>query len=265
MSSPVDGFFLLAGALALACAGMLVLYLLQRRWNEADVVDFGWSAGIGLATVGYAVLANGYPLRRGLIAVMVTGWSFRLAIYLLRDRVLRAGEDTRYRELRSRWGARAQSYFLLFFLFQALLVVVFTIPPLVAMGARVQALGIWDALGAAVWFVALAGESAADRQLARFRARPESRGKTCREGLWRYSRHPNYFFEWVHWWAYVVIGWRAPFGWLTLLGPALMLLFLYKVTGVPIAERRALETRPDYRDYQRTTSAFIPWPPRTKS
>jgi steroid 5-alpha reductase family enzyme len=102
----------------------------------------------------------------------------------------------------------------------------------------------------------------ADRQLARFKRRPESRGKTCREGWWRYSRHPNYFFEWLHWWSYVLLAAGSPWWVLTLIGPALMLLFLFKVTGIPATEAQASVSRSDYAEYRRTTSAFIPWFPK---
>ncbi len=121
----------------------------------------------------------------------------------------------------------------------------------------------WDIAGVLVWLLAVGGERTADAQLERFRADPANRGRTCRVGLWRLSRHPNYFFEWLHWWSYVLIGFAAPLGWLTLLGPAVMLLFLLRITGIPMTELRAIESRGDaYREYQRTTSAFFPWPPK---
>jgi steroid 5-alpha reductase family enzyme len=111
-----------------------------------------------------------------------------------------------------------------------------------------------------LWAGAVLGETVADRQLAGFRADPANRGAVCRRGLWRLSRHPNYFFEWVQWWAYVLIGRGAP---LTLIGPAAMLVFLFRVTGIPYTERQALRSRGEaYREYQRATSAFVPWPPR---
>ena len=126
-----------------------------------------------------------------------------------------------------------------------------------------QALTWQDGLGVAIWAIGVAGEAVADAQLARFRADPGHRGRTCRAGLWRYSRHPNYFFEWLTWWAYVAIAWGAPHGWVALFGPAVMLLFLFKVTGIPYTEAQALRSRgDDYRAYQRTTSAFVPWFPR---
>jgi steroid 5-alpha reductase family enzyme len=112
--------------------------------------------------------------------------------------------------------------------------------------------------------VAFAGESLADRQLSRFRQDPRNRGRVCRDGLWRYSRHPNYFFEWLHWWAYVALAAGSPLWWIAVAGVAMMLLFLTRVTGIPPTEAQALRSRGEaYREYQRTTSAFFPWPPRT--
>jgi len=114
-----------------------------------------------------------------------------------------------------------------------------------------------------IWLLAVGGETLADRQLAAWRADPAHRGRTCRAGLWRYSRHPNYFFEWLHWWSYPLLAWGSPEWWLTLLGPALMLYTLLKVTGIPYTEQQALASRgDDYRAYQRTTSAFVPWFPK---
>ena len=124
-------------------------------------------------------------------------------------------------------------------------------------------LGVTDFLGIAIWILAIGGESLADRQLAAFKSDPENRGGVCRRGLWAWSRHPNYFFEWTHWFAYVLIGWNAPNGWLSLLGPIIMRFFLVKITGIPPTETRALEGRgAEYRRYQREVSAFLPLPPR---
>jgi steroid 5-alpha reductase family enzyme len=122
---------------------------------------------------------------------------------------------------------------------------------------------LWELAGGLLWLAAVGGEWVADRQLVRFRADPVNRGRTCRDGLWRYSRHPNYFFEALHWWAYVLMGVGVPFGWVTLLGPLLMTVALLKISGFPLAEAQALASRgEDYRNYQRTTSAFIPWFPK---
>jgi steroid 5-alpha reductase family enzyme len=244
-------------------AVMAVLWVLQRARRDAGVVDVGWAAGLGLLAVLYAVLGSGAPLRRLLVAGMAGVWSVRLAWYILVNRVIGKPEDGRYRTLRSRWGVRAQSRFFVFFQFQALVDVIFSIPYLVAMTNPRSALGTWDLAGVLIWVIAVGGEALADRQLAAFRADPANHGRTCRVGLWRVSRHPNYFFEWLHWWAYVLVAVGSPCWALALVGPALMLFFLFKVTGIPATEAQALASRgEDYRDYQRTTSVFVPWFPR---
>ncbi len=250
---------LLLSGWVLVAAMMAALWLLQHARRDAGIVDVGWAAGLGLLAVLYAVAGGGDPLRRALVAVMAGGWSLRLAWHLIADRIVGKPEDGRYRTLRARWGDRAQARFFVFFQAQAVLDVVLSLPFLLAMQGSV-ALGAAGVAGVAVWVVAVLGEALADAQLARFRADPANRGTTCRTGLWRVARHPNYFFEWVHWWSYVLLAAGSPGWWVALVGPALMLYFLLKVTGVPATEAQALASRgDDYREYQRTTSAFVPW------
>ena len=248
----------LALGLAVMVAVMAALWLLQRQTGNAGVVDVGWSAGVGLAGVLAAGLGAGWAPRRLLVGTMIALWSLRLAAYILR-RQLGESEDGRYARLRSEWGAAFQRRLFWFFQAQAALAVLFALPVWVVAGDPRPGWGARELAAVAVWLTAVAGESLADRQLAGFRADPANRGRTCTSGLWRYSRHPNYFFEWLHWWAYVVLALGAPLAWLTFVGPVLMLYFLLKVTGVPATEARALLSRADYAEYQRTTSAFIPW------
>ena len=251
----------LALGLAVMVIVMAALWLLQRRTGNAGVVDVGWSAGVGIVGVLAAALGAGSPPRRLLVGVMIALWSLRLAIYILR-RVLGEPEDGRYTRLRAEWGAAAQRRLFFFYQAQAVLAALFALPVWVVAADARPGWGAHELAAVLVWLIAVAGESLADRQLARFRSDPANRGRTCSSGLWHFSRHPNYFFEWVHWWAYVVLALGAPLWWLTLAGPALMLFFLLKVTGVPATEARALLSRSDYAEYQRTTSAFIPWFPR---
>jgi steroid 5-alpha reductase family enzyme len=247
---------------AVMAAVMTILWLVQRRRGDAGIVDVAWTIGVGLLAAIFAWQTDGYWARRLLIACLAGLWSLRLALHLA-GRLRRLPEDGRYRAMRDERGAGAQRFFFLFFQIQAFWAVLFALPMLLAARNPSPGLGLGDALGTAIWLVAVAGEAVADRQLARFRGDPARRGQVCRDGMWRYSRHPNYFCEWLHWWAYVAIGWGAPWGFLTLLGPATMLLFLFKVTGIPPTEASALRSRGDaYRDYQRTTSAFFPWPPK---
>jgi steroid 5-alpha reductase family enzyme len=248
--------------LVLSAAGLAVLLALwgvQQRTRNAATADLGWTILMAGGITAAAWLSPGDMFRRGLVGALGTVWAVRLGLYLLRDRVLGADqEDGRYRELRERWGAAAARNFLWLYLAQGVIAALFVVP--VAAAMRGGPLGAWAVGGVAVWLVGVGGEALADRQLARFRAEPGHRGMVCDVGLWRYSRHPNYFFEWVHWWAYVLIGQAAP---LTLVGPAAMLLFLYRVTGIPYTERQAMRSRGEaYRAYQRSTSAFVPWPRR---
>ena len=247
---------------AVMAAVMTAGWIYQRARRNAGVVDLLWSLGTGLMGVWFAWVAEGDPARRVLVGGIAGLWGLRLGLHLAR-RVFGEAEDVRYRKLRAMWGPRADVYLFLFFQLQASWTVLFALPMLAAASNPAPGPRILDLAGLLIWAIAVAGEAIADRQLARFRANPANRGQVCREGLWRYSRHPNYFFEWVHWWAYVPLGLGGHWGWLTLAGPALMLFFLLKITGIPPTEARALESRPEaYREYQRTTSAFFPWPPR---
>ena len=247
---------------AVVAAIMLFSWIIQRRTRNAGIVDVVWAAGVGGLAAFYAAVASGAPARRVLLAALAGTWSIRLAGYLLLNRVMGKPEDGRYQMLRQDWGDKAQAFFFAFFQIQAVWAVMFSVPFLPVV-YRQGPLGVLDGAAVAIWLVAIGGEMLADRQLARFRAHPENRGKTCRVGLWRYSRHPNYFFEWIHWFTYVILAIGSPYWWVALAGPIVMLLFLYKVTGIPYTEKRALQSRgDDYRRYQQTTSPFIPWFPK---
>jgi steroid 5-alpha reductase family enzyme len=252
-------WLLLAGWAAMA---LLVAVLWAVSWRRnAGIIDVAWSGGIGVLVLACIPFVEGYGPRKWLAAGLAAVWSFRLAYHILR-RFLREPEDGRYQDLRAHWGDRARPYLFWFFEAQAVLVALFVLPVLIAMRNPEPRWTAWDVAGVAVWLAAVLGETIADRQLRRFRDDPANRGTTCRSGLWAWSRHPNYFFEWVHWWAYLLIAAGDPQWWLALLGPAVMLFFLLKVTGIPATEARARKSRADYADYQRTTSAFVPWPPR---
>jgi len=252
---------LLTGWAAMALV-MAAIWAIQYRRGYAGIVDAAWALGIGALSIFFCAAAEGYEPRQVLIAAIAGFWALRLGVHLLR-RVLGGPEDGRYQAMRRRWGPKTQPYLFIFFQIQAIWSVLFAAPMLIAARNGEQPLGLLDAAAVLVWALSILGESVADRQLARFRANRSNRGQVCRSGLWRYSRHPNYFFEWFHWWAYVLLGWQAPWGALTLMGPALMLVFLLKITGVPPTEAQALASRGDaYREYQRTTSVFFPWPPK---
>jgi steroid 5-alpha reductase family enzyme len=237
-------------------------WLRQRRTHNAGIVDVLWAASLGVLALAYALFGDGWAPRRVLVAVLAGLWSARLTLHLA-HRVRTEREDGRYAALRSRLADRFDRWMLVFFQAQALLATALSLVFLVPALAEHAGWRVWDALAVLVWIVALTGETLADRQLQAWRADPSNRGKTCRSGLWRFSRHPNFFFEWLHWIAYAVLAIGLPFGWAVWLAPASMLFLILRVTGIPPTEEQALRTRgDDYRAYQRTTSAFFPWPPR---
>ncbi len=252
---------LVAGFL-IAIGVMLLLWLWQLKSKRADWVDMAWAASIGLLALFYAIVGDG-SLEKRILVVLVTGsWAFRLSRHLAVRLAGHADEDGRYQAMREHFGAKAPLFFLVFFIGQGLVAWLFALPAWVVANDPSSDLNLWVLLGVTIWLLSLMGESVADRQLAAFRTDPDNRGKVCDTGLWRYSRHPNYFFEWLHWFSYPLIALGAPQQWLTWLGPVLMLLFLYRLTGIPYTEKQSLKSRGEaYRDYQRRTSAFIPWPP----
>lgn len=259
----MDRLALLGIGAAAVSALMLVLWLLQARIRDASHVDVGWAYGLGLLAVLYAALAEGNASHRVLVAVLAGIWSIRLGTYLLVNRVLGKPEDGRYVALRAKWGARANRRFFAFFQAQAGLDVIFSLPFLLAAYNGHDGLEPLEWAGIGVWAAGVLGESLSDYQLARWRARPANRGQTCRAGLWRLSRHPNYFFEWTVWVGYATIADAAPWGWIGWIAPALLLVLLFRVTGIPAAEAQALRSRgDDYRRYQAETSVFVPWFPR---
>jgi steroid 5-alpha reductase family enzyme len=249
----VSGF----SSIAMACA-----WAWQRKMQNAGIVDIVWAACLAFAGLYYGAVGRGELLPRLLVALFSSIWAFRLAAHLI-ARVLNEDEDGRYRYLREHWQGNQLKFFL-FFQGQVLLVLLFSVPFFIASQNPIGKLNLFSVIGITVWLVSICGESIADRQLANFRNNPANRGKTCREGLWKYSRHPNYFFEWTHWFSYCffAIG-AAHFGW-TWIGPITMLITLCWVTGIPFVEAQSLRSRgDDYRAYQRTTSPLIPWFPKS--
>jgi steroid 5-alpha reductase family enzyme len=253
---------LLVVGLVLASSVMAVLWVVQVRIRDATHVDVAWAALIACTAILYARLADGDVAHRVLAAALASIWGFRLAGYLYVNRIRGKDEDGRYQSLRAKWGRNANRNFFWFFQLQAMFVVFFSLPfTFIALDpdSTISALA-WT--GVAVWAVGNVGAIVADRQLALWRADPANSGKTARTGLWSWSRHPNYFFEWVNWSGIALVATTAPWGWLAWIVPAGLLFLLFRVTGIPATERQAVRSRADYAEYQRTTSAFVPFPPR---
>lgn len=250
-------------SLAIAMGYFFLTWLVSLKIRNYELLDVAWSYGVAILAPLYAILGSGLPMRRWIGLALGAAWSLRLGTYILL-RVIKhhPTEDVRYQTLRARWPGAGM--FLLFFQLQAVLVAVFAIPFLLLSFDSRPGLGVLEILGWGLAVISLVGESLADSQLKSFKQNPANHGQVCAVGLWRYSRHPNYFFEALIQVAFCLMAWSAPYGWVTLLNPLLMLYFLLRVTGIPLTEEYALKSKGEaYRKYQRTTNALIPWPPKS--
>ncbi|MBN1285199.1 MAG: DUF1295 domain-containing protein [Anaerolineae bacterium] len=253
-----------AGGLVILAA-MTILWLISLLVKDASIVDIFW--GIGFVITGwvyFALTPDGAPGRKWLIGVLVTIWGLRLAGYIA-WRNLPKGEDFRYRQWREQYGARWWwlSYFRVFLL-QGVIMWVVSAPLLAAQISPTPDLGLPDLLGAAVWGVGFYFEAVGDWQMARFKAKPENKGKVLSSGVWRYTRHPNYFGDAAQWWGFwlIAVGTLSAAGLLSVFSPALMTFLLLRVSGVAMLEKSLRDAKPQYKEYIETTSAFFPCPPR---
>jgi steroid 5-alpha reductase family enzyme len=262
----MESVFSILGTTLLATAGAFVLlWLASLALRDASIVDIFWGAGFALIACVAAWISDGAPARRLLVAALVTLWGLRLAHHLFR-RNWGHGEDFRYQRMRAHHGSRfwLVSLYTVFGL-QAALMWVVSLPVQFAVAAPEPShLTGLDLLGTLIFALGLAFETVGDRQLARFRADPENKGRVLDTGLWAWTRHPNYFGDAVVWWGLFTIALATPWGFLGVIGPALMNFLLVRVSGVALLEKSLGKTKPQYRDYVERTSAFLPWPPKQR-
>ena len=257
---------LVASNLAVIMACMLLLWAASLRLADASIVDIFWGPGFAIVAVATLLLTDGYPPRQWLLTAMTAAWGLRLGVYLAR-RNLGHGEDARYAAWRQRvesaGGDFGRHSLLWVFGLQGLLIIVVSLPVQVGqLATEPTRLGplAWAGLG--VWAVGVLFESVGDAQLRRFKADPANRGKVLDTGLWRYTRHPNYFGNACLWWGIWLTACDAPAAAWTAIGPAVMTFMLLRVSGVTLLESSLQRTKPGYAEYVRRTSAFLPWPPR---
>jgi len=239
-----------------------VAFAVARRLDNYSVVDPCWALCLVLTAALYGHFGAAPFPRRVAVTGLVAVWGLRHAYLLLRHRVIGKPEEGRYVALRAKWTPAG---FFVFFLAQGLLAVLLSAPFLLAVGDTGPVPRAVEVGALALFTVGLVGEMVADAQLGAWRRDPAHRGRTCRAGLWSWSRHPNYFFELVIWAAFALGATAAPGGALAWTAPALLALLIVRVTGIPPTEAQALRSRgDDYRAYQREVSVLVPWPPRRR-
>ncbi len=257
-------FYLKAlGAIALSLSVLMALaWVVQQRTGNSGWVDTIWTYAVGLIGAWSAMFpADGHTFthRQWLVAILVALWSLRLGGYIA-ERSAEITNDPRYAAMAAEWGKDAPRLMFRFLQQQAVVSVPLVFSVFIAAHNPAPSLRLQDYLGALILLTAIVGETVADGQLKAFRNDPANKGKICDTGFWKYSRHPNYFFEWLGWLAYPVIAISVGYwwGWLTLLAPLIMYFVLVHATGVPPLEKQMLQSRGDaFRAYQGRTSKFF--------
>lgn len=251
--------------LAVILAMMTSLWLVSLWLKNSSIVDIFWGTGFVIVTwAAHLLVPGGYQPREWLVSLLVTAWGLRLSLYiLLRNRG--KSEDFRYQAWRDQAGRSWwwRSFFKVFLLQGLILWIVSA--PLLAVQDRlaVNHLTVLDGLALPVWLTGFFFEAVGDWQLARFKSNPDNRGKVLDTGLWRYTRHPNYFGDAVQWWAFYLFALSAG-GWWTIFSPIVMTALLLRVSGVTLLEKTLVQNKEGYSDYIKATSAFLPWFPKKK-
>lgn len=250
---------------ALIAAVMLTVWLVSLRLKDVSIVDIAW--GLGFVAVAWStfLLTGAEPVSqpsRWLLPVLTTLWGCRLSGYIAWRNHGRP-EDKRYARMRRRRGGSFwwRSLFVVFLLQGAIMWVV-SLPLQVGISSATTGWSLWHGVGIALWLIGLYFESVGDLQLAAFRQNPGNHGRVLDTGLWRYTRHPNYFGDFCIWWGLYFIALSGESVWWTIISPLMMSLFLMKVSGVTLLEESLQSEKPEYAEYQRRTSAFFPWWPR---
>jgi steroid 5-alpha reductase family enzyme len=241
----------------------LLLWAVLGRAGRSGWADFAWASAIGLTGLCFAALADGWMPRRIAVAALALVWGGRLATHLGK-RLSHEGEDGRYIAMADSMGTSYRSFMFGFFLLQAFMAWLFSLPFFVLAQSSAEGFTTPELVGLALWLLSLVGNNLADRQLAAWKSDPGNAGKTCRSGLWAWSRHPNYFFEWLIWCAYPVMAIGTPaLPWAVAVA-AFMFVMVRFISGVPYTEQQAVRSRgDDYRRYQASVSPFFPLPPKS--
>lgn len=241
--------------------GWFFIAQIKRR---NDVADIAWGTGFIMVALT-AILVTDHITPRGLLILfLVILWGMRLATHIcIRNRG--KPEDPRYRKWKEEWGRHAViRAFLQVFLFQGLLIVIISLPVTFIIVSGHQPFGLFDILGVSIWLVGFVFEAVGDYQLVKYKKNPAHKGKIMNQGLWSYTRHPNYFGEVTLWWGMYLIALSVPNGWVAIIGPLTITFLILKVSGIPLLEEK-YKDNPEFQEYKRRTSAFFPLPPRKEA
>jgi steroid 5-alpha reductase family enzyme len=247
---------------ALAITAMMVtIWLISLPIKNVSIVDIGWGAGFVLVGIVSALTASEQGQGRWVLAGMTTLWGTRLTLYLA-WRNLGHGEDYRYVAMRKKYPSFALSSFLIVFTLQGVLMWVVSLPVQAGIATAQDGWHPLHATGMLIWVIGLSFESMGDFQLATFKANPKNKGKVFDQGLWRYTRHPNYFGDFMVWWGIYIASLAHSTAYWTAIGPVVMSIFLMKVSGVTLLEKTLAKTKEGYQEYVQSTNAFFPGPKR---
>ena len=258
--NPSQPLFIALLSLFACCTIMFFVWLWAKKIKNAGIVDVFWALNFPVIMLITYFFSEGDENRKLLICVMFLVAELRLGIHLW-QRVIGhiQEEEGRYQQLRKEWGENANRNFFFFFQFQAISNVILAIPFFIITANSTEKLSFLEYGAVGIWIIAFVGEAIADSQLKSFKKNTQNKGKVCNTGLWGYSRHPNYFFEWLAWMSYFIFALASPWGIFAIISPAIILYLLLKVTGVPNNEEQNLRSKPvAYKRYQETTSAFFP-------
>jgi steroid 5-alpha reductase family enzyme len=258
---------MLGASFSLTMLVMIGCWFIYRFQRNGGVVDIGWGLSFLLTSWAYMFLGHGDFLKKLILTAMVTVWAGRLVYHLYHRYANAKSEEPRYKDLRDKWGGDPnQILFLMLFVFQGFLVVILSLPFFIVALNATNTWSWWEFSGIVVWAIGVYGETVADRQLTRFLSNPENQKKVCNIGLWRFSRHPNYFFEIIVWIGFYLFALQTPGGSLAIISPILMAYLIIYVSGIPMAEAQSLKSKGElYHDYQEKTSVIIPWFPKNTS
>lgn len=248
-------------SLAACCGVMMLVWLWAYSIKNAGVVDIFWAFNFTIIAAVIWLFADGYQSRKDVVCLLAALWSLRLGIYLL----IRVGshlkeEEGRYKQLRREWAPNPDAKFFVFFQAQAISNLLLATPFFIITLNTQTELTLMEKIGAGMWFLSILGEAVSDWQLQHFKRNPANKGKVCQSGLWNYSRHPNYFFQFMIWVSVFIFSLSSPYGWISIICPLVIFYLIWKVTGIPMTEEQSIRSKGEaYKEYQRTTSVFVPW------